>query len=168
MALRTTLKCSTCKSDTPRDDVTKHGGKNYCPTCWEEKQKPTEDTDWDILFRYICELYRIDRPTGMMFKQLKEFRQDYGYTDIGIYHTLRYYYEVLGNEVLEGTGLGIVAYYYDRARRHIMQVYDVSEAVESFKPDERVIHRSVQQATSWKVRKPISLSKVEWGEEDED
>ncbi len=82
------VKCPVCGAMNDRTKAIKLGRRYYCPQCAEGKDENTQ-TDWDLLFQYICWLYQIPTLTGQMFKQLKDFRDNWGYTDLGMYHTLR-------------------------------------------------------------------------------
>lgn len=126
------VKCPVCGTKNAKENTEEYKGRYYCPECLRKKieEQESRKSDWDRLFEYICQLYNIDKPTGMMFKQLKEYRDEYGYTDSGMYATLRYYHEILENNVLEGAGLGIIPYYYDKARQHYTQYKQVEESVE--------------------------------------
>ncbi|TWJ43133.1 hypothetical protein CHCC20441_3884 [Bacillus licheniformis] len=85
------------------------------------------------LIKYICELYKIDAPTGMMLKQIKEFQEEYKYKLKGIKLTLRYFHETLGNPVREGDGLGIVPFIYEEAKADYLQKKAIEESVEEAK-----------------------------------
>lgn len=164
-----TLKCGKCKEAFPRETLTKIGSTNYCPTCLEEKNKPKEMTDWDYLYQYICELHNVDKLSGLTFKRLKEYRDDYGYTDIGMYHTLRYIHETLGKEIYENGHLAQIPFYYEQAKQHVLKTYEIADIVDEFKFEEKVVSVSISSnARKWTPKKPLDLSTIDWSEEYED
>lgn len=135
------VKCPMCGQLNNKSDTEMIGKRYYCIPCAEEKRERAKRNkdDWDELFNYICELYNIDKPTGMMFGQLKRYREEpYNFTNKGMLLTLKYFYEVLGNEVKDSTGLGIIEYEYENAKRHYMDVLRVKLCTEKFEQDDGV------------------------------
>jgi len=124
----------------------------YCIECAENRKKEKErnKNGWEELFEYICELYNIDTLTGMMFKQIKDFRENYNYKNKGMYLTLKYYYETLENEIKEDTGLGIIPYYYERAKQYFLEKQEIIKHTEEFKSHESIntvkikIHKDIK------------------------
>jgi len=163
-------KCCICKESFNKEDLIVKSNKKYCKECLQIKEEESNQykNDWDLLFKYICNLYDIEVPTGMMFQQLKTFRNEYNYTNIGMYYTLKYYYEILENVVIEDTGLGIIPYYYDRAKKHYNKVYNLEDIVEDFKNEEKLI--KVKTKTTNKTltpKNPLPLN-FDWEETNED
>jgi hypothetical protein len=160
-------KCSMCENLFEKEELTVKGSKKYCANCLRirEEEIKKNKSDWDILFDYICKLYKINKPTGMMFRQLKEFRgEEYNYTNTGMYYTLKYYYEVLENDVLEGTGLGIMPYFYDKARQHYNKVYDLENIVDTFENTEQIIKIKTKISSKDFIQKePLPLN-IDWEE----
>ena len=164
-----TLKCGRCKQDTPRESVTKVGSTNYCPTCLEEKNKPKEMTDWDYLYQYILECTGVEKLSGLTFKKLKEYRDDYEYTDIGMYYTLKYIHETLGLEVYDNGHLGQIPFYYQQAKEHVVRTYELQDMVDNFEFQEETIKVKVSGNSSWSQKKELDLGTIDWEEDiDED
>ena len=166
-AVKRPVKCPTCGALNQKEDTVKLGNRYYCPYCAEARGNG-ELSDWDILFQYICWLYQIPTLTGQMFKQIKDFRDNWGYTDLGMYHTLRYYHEILDKPVKEDAGIGIIPYYYDRARAHMTQKYEIGEKLQNFQHQEEVVYVTTIQAEKWKKKQPLDFSTVDWGDTHED
>lgn len=165
------VKCPICNTLNNKEEAIQIGNRYYCKRCGEEKQQSIKaNTDgWDQLFDYICELYDLVRPTGLMFKQLKEFREDpYNYTNAGMYLTLKYYYETLGNKVKEGTGLGIIPYYYEKAKQHYIDILKIEEYMDNFQYTEEVkkIRIRIQPSIiKIKSRNQLSFNNISWEED---
>lgn len=133
------VKCPTCGTMNEKTDTEKVGSRYYCKSCGENKSEEVNANKdgWDELFEYICKLYDIKKPTGAMFKQLGEFRNEpYKYSNTGMYLTLKYFHDVLDNPVLEGSGIGIIPYMYEQAKQHFIEIMNVDEYMENFKPHE--------------------------------
>lgn len=141
------VKCGICSKLNDKEDCEKVGMKYYCKgECLDklvEKQseKDQEKEDWAELYHYIIEIYG-HKPTGMMFKQLGDYRKDpYNYTNKGMYLTLKYFYETKEQEAMENTGLGIIPYIYEEAKKNYMKQMEISEynsEYESFEQIRRV------------------------------
>ena len=163
------LKCVMCEELFSKDELTVKSQKKYCKTCLiiKEEESLKYKTDWDLLFEYICKLYNIDKPTGMMFVQMKNYRSDYEYTNIGMYYTLKYYYEILDNSVLDDTGLGIIPYYYDRAKNHYNKVYNLEDIIDEFENEEKAIKVKTKITDKIIISKnPLPLD-FDWEEQNE-
>lgn len=159
------LKCSCCQQKFDREEITKISNKNYCPKCLKEHEQKIKfnRSDFNILFDYICQIYGLDKPTGLMFKQMKEYRgEGYEYTDIGMYYTLKYYFDVLENQVLEGSGLGIIPYYYDKARQHYNKVYDLTDLSEAYELTNKVkVINTINKKHKEEKKQPLPLV-IDW------
>lgn len=160
------VKCPMCEAMNNKENTKKIDNRYYCLECAEkrEQEKARNKDDWEELFEYICDLYGIDTLTGMMFKQIKDFRNDYEYTNKGMHLTLKYYYEVLENEVKENTGLGIIPYYYDRARQHYIDILTVKKHLKDFEIDEQVNTVKIKNIDIKELKKQrqISLDSIDW------
>lgn len=164
------LKCVMCEELFPKEETIVKSNKRYCEKCLQTKEEESlkYKTDWDLLFEYICKIYNIDKPTGMMFQQMKNYRTEYNYTNIGMYYTLKFYYDVLENNLLDDTGLGIIPYYYDKAKNHYNKAYNLEDIAEDFKFEEKSI--KIKTKISNKIiipREPLPLN-FDWEEQNED
>lgn len=162
-----------CGTMNEKENTLLIGGRYYCKSCAEEKNKQKEKniSDWDELFNYIHELYGEGYPNGMMFKQLKDYREDpYNYTNKGIFLTLKYYYDLLDNEVIEGTGLGIIPYYYDKAKYHFIEIMNVERHMENFELMEEtrgIVIQPPKDSVDLKSKRVLSFDNIEWEDVDE-
>jgi hypothetical protein len=152
-----------------KEDTVKISNRYYCKECGEQRQAEiNKNTNgWDELYKYICDLYNIEQPTGMMFKQLKEFRDEpYNYTNTGMLLTLKYFYETLENEVKEDTGLGIIPYFYEKAKKHmvdIIKIHNHEVGLENTeKPKTVKIKKPINRK---KERRTLSFNNIQWEED---
>ena len=164
------VKCPMCNTLNDKENTTQLSDKGYyCIECAKKREieKAKHKDDWEELFEYICDVYDIDTLTGMMFKQIKDFRDTYGYTNKGIYLTLKYYFDVLENEVKEDTGLGIVIYYYERAKQHYVEIREVKNHIKDFEIKEQLNTVKIKNINikDYKYKKQLSLDNVDWNGE---
>jgi hypothetical protein len=99
---------------------------------------------------------------------MKEFRgEGYNYTDSGMYYTLKYFTEVLDGKILDGTGIGIIPYYYEKAKEHYQKIFDIEDIVEDFENHEQVIQIITKKSSKkFDVKKPLPLQ-INWEEDNE-
>ena len=99
---------------------------------------PQEEKDYNNLEKYIKELFKIDRINAKTKKQIKDFREEYGYTYTGMLKTLYWWYEIKGHTTeLAKDGIGIVPYVYDDAEKYYYTLYlakVVNANIHNYKP----------------------------------
>ncbi len=157
-----TVKCPECNNLIEKSKSVSYKKRYYCPSCLEEKINRMDS--WDKLFNIITNLYEIDKPTAMMFKQLKDYRAaPYNFTDEGMYLTLKYYYYILGNSIKEDTGVGIIPYYYERAKQYFLSIYDLEEIIENHEEKEDVITIKTKDFNKASDKKVLDIE-VDWSE----
>lgn len=165
------LKCSSCGNSFDREEITLRSGKNYCKECLVKHIEQVKENrkDSDKLFDYICEIFNIKQPTGFIFKQMKDFRgEGYNYTDIGMYYTLKYFCEVLEGNFFDGTGIGIIPYYYEKAKAHYKKVFDLEDTIEDFENKEQLIKIKTKIIDKKiDVKEPLPMQ-IDWEGNNED
>lgn len=130
------IKCTLCKR-VIKDEPVKHSGKNYHQECFDEWRKEVEDRK--DLNDYICKLYRIEYPTGMIRKQIKEFQEEYNYKLKGMELALRYFHETLDNKPRPGDGIGIIPFIYEEAKNHYIKQKKIAESIENMETQELTV-----------------------------
>ena len=159
MAKATSGKCNMCGSKFLIEELIIRSGKKYCSECIEIKDQ--ENEDWSTLYEYIKDIYNFSTVPILFITQLNKYRKDENYplTSIGMYYTLKYYYEILENEILDDKGVGIIPYYYDQASKYYSKVFDLEEKAESFTfKDKKQIIKTKRYDTYNKTKKQISLN----------
>jgi hypothetical protein len=137
------VKCPVCGTFNEKETAIYHNSKYYCKVCYDNKLN--EANDYKDLIAYICELYNIDVPTGWMFKQIKDFKEQFNYSYKGIKTTLHYFFEIQeGNDVEDSMGIGIVPFVYDEAKRFYIDKKAIKDSVtginlEEIQDNKRVI-----------------------------
>lgn len=108
-----------------------------------------------------------------MFRQLKTFRNDYEYTDFGMYYALRYFYEVLDSKLPESdeVGLGIIPYVYNEAKNHYSAICDLEEKMETFEPKNETVNIKINPRKSTYKKKKLTEEvafDIDWGDGEKD
>jgi hypothetical protein len=125
------VKCPYCQEQLDKDEAILHNKRYYHEHCFKIWQQEKEH--YKELIAYICELYRINEPTGMIYKQIKSFKEISHYKYKGMELALRYFHETLNNPVKEDTGIGIISYVYEEAKKHYLMKLQVEKSVENNK-----------------------------------
>lgn len=146
------VKCPYCETYLEKEDAILDKRKYYHPKCLEMKKRET--TDRKELIEYICEVYKLDSPTGMIFKQIKNFQEDYGYKLKGIELSLRYFYGTLGNKPKDGEGIGIVPYVYEEAKQHYIRIKSIAKSANNL-DNHQVQERTVYIKPEKRVNKNL-------------
>ena len=59
-------------------EETNKKGKDYKKKSTKSKLSPEEQFDYDELYRRVCEVYNIDKPEPIMFRQMKTLKEQKG------------------------------------------------------------------------------------------
>lgn len=129
------VKCPYCEDTLDKDEAHSYKKRYYHQECFETWQQESEHRN--SLIEYIMELYNLDAPTGMMLKQVKDFKEQYNYQYKGMELTLRFFHETMGRSVLEDSGIGIIPYYYEKAKKHHIMKMKVQESLENHEEKQR-------------------------------
>lgn len=156
-------KCPICGKMNEREEAEEYKKKFYCPECIDKKPEEKERvmSDWDELYEYITLLYG-EKPTVLMFKQMADYRKTYGFTDKGMYLTLKYFHEVLGNPVKEDAGLGIIVYMYDKAKKNFIENMEISNHNIEFEHIETV--RKIEVSDKFNRKRHIKTALINFNE----
>ncbi|MGL6184740.1 MAG: hypothetical protein ACRC1T_05110 [Clostridium chrysemydis] len=156
------VKCPKCGTKNEKENTVKHGRGYYCQECFEDVGEYKE------LISTICEIYNIEAPTIQMVSQVKDYKDKYNFTNSGMKYTLKYYYEILENKVKDNVGLGIVPYFYDRAKQYYKNRFILEEKADEFINEERLKKFKVVRSNKKDFeRKELNIA-IDWSEVNEE
>lgn len=162
------VKCPVCNNYNEKEDAVLYKRRYYCKKCFEDR--PLRDEYWDILFDYICSIFNIDKPTGLIFQQIKNYKgEPYNFTDKGIYLTLKYCVEILNkNFGTYGKGIGIVPYYYEATKNHHIAISDLEDKMEEIDMETAIKTIEVNKINTLFKNKKIIEYDIDWSEDEID
>ena len=96
-----------------------HASKKYCTNCYTKIKKESED--YKELIDFICENFMLECPTGLILKQIKDYKEKFSYTYAGITYTLWYAKAILQKNFIMKYGIAIVKYHYEDACNFYLQ-----------------------------------------------
>ena len=121
--------CPDCGIDIKdKSKATKKSNRWVCADCIKIREQIKRDRE--ELYMYTAKIFNIKFPTGMMMKQIKDFREEFGYTYKGMTLSLQYWCESLGNTMSNAKGVGIIPYIYEDAKAFYKERMNVKNAVE--------------------------------------
>lgn len=127
--------CPDCGVDiVDKDKAKKISGRWVCEDC--QAARVQEQEDRQELYNLVAKLFFMKHPTGMMMKQIKDFKQDLEYTYKGMTLSLIYWTETLGNSMANARGVGIIPYIYEDAKQFYIEKMRIKKAVDNIEGDE--------------------------------
>lgn len=135
-------KCYYCKVEFDRDKEPWDQVSNmrYAHKSCAEKfkiKKSKLEQDYDELVSYIEKLFGIGTVNAKISKQIKDYRELYGYTYEGMYATLQYWYEIKKAPLDKANGgIGIVPYIYEQAKEYYTKIdaaNSINESIKNYK-----------------------------------
>ncbi|HJR48209.1 MAG TPA: hypothetical protein VJ799_08665 [Nitrososphaeraceae archaeon] len=151
------VKCPYCEDKLDKDESHEHKKRYYHPKCYETWQR--EGQDYNDLLSYISELYRVDAPSIMIRKQIKDLK-DEGYKYKGMELALKYFFETLDNRVQENSGIGIIPYVYEEAKNNFLKQRKIAESLQNLENNEKEIVVHINPEKSKRKSKKIDISAI--------
>lgn len=122
-------KCPDCGTDIEdKKKAKKVSGRWVCLSCLEKREKIADDRQ--ELYDLVAELFFLKYPTGMMMKQIKDFKDNLEYTYKGMTLSLVYWTETLGNSMSNAKGVGIIPYIYEDAKKFYIEKMNVKSKID--------------------------------------
>lgn len=135
--------CKGCGKKLQPEEKYTHASKTYCEECFKKIER--ESTEYKQLIEFICNNYGMEKPSGFMLKQIKDFKNDYGYSYAAMTYTLWYCKEVLNKSLIEKYGVALIKNYYNEAKDYYSQQEKLTEQVNKLSDVEvkkKVVKRS--------------------------
>ena len=126
------VTCTVCNNKFDRDKVAavRISARRYahlrCKPDGEKVPLPEEQIDEDLqkLEEYIKVLLNEEYVNARVRKQIKDFKEEYGFTYSGMLKSLIYFYEVKGNSKEKANGgIGIVPFIYSQAKQYYLDLF---------------------------------------------
>ena len=133
MAPKSVRKCSMCEQTFPKEKMHLIGGKNFCDKCALIRQKDIDDLK-DLRDYIKLKLEPEDNLWPLITKQIKQYKEEYGFKYSGMKATLKYLFEYSEDPFNWDRDLGIafLQYHYRKANQFFSKMY----ALKKVNPDE--------------------------------
>ena len=150
--------CEFCHKGIPKGLEVPLPGDRYAHTeCYSQDQQ-SEKSDYDKLFEYIMKLYNESFVNPAKQKSIQKMMEEFGFTYSGIHGTLVYIYEILRKNPTDSNYLGIVPYYYIKAKEYYAKMAKVKtinskKDIENYKPKQIIVKSKERNRQSVKETK---------------
>ncbi len=157
--------CKYCRTEIlDKAKAVKHSNRWYCVDCWNKLQaeKEKKKSDYEKLIDYLYDLYSGQIPV-FVFKQIKDYKTEYGMKDSGMLLCLKYCFEELGIQFDNDNGIGILIYYYDRCKKEWLHKQEINKAVDEFEFEDKevVVNKRFDKSKLKKLKyQPINMEEL--------
>jgi hypothetical protein len=125
--------CKGCGKKLNKEEKYTYSNKTYCKQCYDIKIQ--EKTEYDTLMNMIMDYYSLEKPTGFMLKQIKEYKEKYKFTYMGMQYTLWYAKEIKKYKFDKKYGVGLIKYEYTNAEDYYLQLEKIANSAKNAKPN---------------------------------
>jgi len=115
--------CPKCnKPIEVKDNFKLYKNKKYHISCYKEvvqevyQKTNTQQDDKQELYQYICGIFNIKELTPLIKVQIEKYYIENEFTYSGMLYTLKYFFDVLENDISKCEGIGIIPYMYQEAK----------------------------------------------------
>lgn len=122
-------KCKDCGKELVKEDKYKYSNKTYCRGCYDKHIY--ENQMYNQLISNICKYFDIDKPTGLILKQIKEYKDKFDYTYSGIEYSLWYITQILNKSLELKYGIALVKYEYENAKEYFTKQQNIKKSIEN-------------------------------------
>lgn len=161
------VKCLICEKtfDANTEPFVMKGRRYVHKSCAEgkENEKTQEQKDIEALEEYIKKLFNEKFVNARIKKQIKQFREEYGYTYSGILKALVYFYDIKGHDTEQSNGgIGIVPFIYNQAKDYYYKIWlagqsNADKNLSEYKPIVREIRITPPERKPTRRRKLFSF-----------
>lgn len=122
--------------------------KKYHIKCYKEivkeiyQKSSSQQEDKQELYNYICTLYKLKELTPMIKAQIEKYYNEFEFTYNGMLYTLKYFFEILENDIDNCNGIGIIPYMYNEAKEFYILKNKIYEA--EFDINNCVINKTIK------------------------
>ena len=136
--------CKCCGAKVTGDDKKKYNNKTYCLKCYQGLVR--EGQEYKQLVSNICVYFSLDKPTGLILKQIKEYKEQMGFVCAGMNYCLWYITEIKGEKLDLQYGISKIKYEYENAEKYFMKSLEIQNSV-------KYVDNKVTKTVSIKKRK---------------
>lgn len=131
--------CPKCKEKVnPLDvDAIDTDSATFHRTCYEAIQRQKKNRE--ELLNYIALKYNVEFPTGYMLKQITDYHNKRGYSYKAMLATLRYMFEVEKIPTKEGVGVGLIPFYFEKAKSYYSKIKTAGKSANSVTVNNKVV-----------------------------
>jgi hypothetical protein len=121
--------CKGCGIKLTKEEKFTHSNKTYCKVCYDKIKQEKEN--YNDLLKYISECFEIEFPDGLMYKQIKDYKEQFGYNYAGMTYTLWYCREILNKKFDKKYGVALIKYEYNNAKNYFNSQQEIKNSIKN-------------------------------------
>lgn len=129
------VKCPLCNEqfdrNNPAIEWVKYNNTRYAhKKCMKERDlaQIQEEKDKNELYKYLSQLFGGKYDYGRTKKLVEKYKREFNYTYSGMIKSLRWFYELKGNNIERANGsIAILPYIYNEAQEYYYNVYKAQQ-----------------------------------------
>lgn len=163
--------CPYCKLkfDADKEPYVKPNSQRYAhKICYENflNKQQAEETDRDKLINYIRKLFGTQVINPKIWKQLKQYTEEYGFSYSDILNALIYAFEIKHNDISKAQGgIGLVPYVIQDSRKYFNDISSSNKKNESILKEQNTHYKIVEVYIPVPVRRPARKRKFKFLDE---
>lgn len=120
--------CKNCGVKMTKEEKMIYSNKSYCKECYDKLIYEKEE--YKKLIDLICTYFKIEVPTGLIFKQIKDYKEQFGYNYAGMMYTLWFIKEIENKNFTEiKYGVALIKYNYEKAKAYFEQQSKIENSI---------------------------------------
>lgn len=152
------VQCGICKEKFPKNElIQRTKTQRVCKKCHETKAREIEE--YNELIKFICQGFGQTAPTAFQLKNIKKFKEEYGYS----YKTIQciiYYMYVVEQVKTYDNNLGLVPYYHDKAQNHFQMIENAKKSAKKISHEEIVVFTNPQRESRLDKTRLVDISSI--------
>ena len=163
--------CPYCKLkfDADKEPYVKPNSQRYAHKhCYETflNTQIKEKTDRDKLIEYIRKLFNTTVINPRIWKQLKQYTEEYNYSYKDIHNALIYAFEIKHNDINKSNGgIGLVPYIIQESRKYFNDIESSNEKNEKILQQQNNHYKIIEVYIPVPVRRPARKRKFKFLDE---
>lgn len=133
-------KCKDCGIELTKEQKHIYSNKTYCEKCYTIKIYERES--YNKLISSICQYFNIQVPTGLILKQIKDFKEQFQYTYDGMIYCLWYITQIKNINLEIKYGITMIKYEYENSKEYFFQQESIKNSI--VKPADNTIVKTIQ------------------------
>ena len=120
--------CKLCGKKLHKEEKHIYKNKTYCKDCYDILAK--ESNEYKNLIDSICAYFNIDKPTGLILKQIKDYKENFKYQYKWMQYCLWYVTYIQNKTMEKKYGVAIIKYEYENAMEYYNQQNKIGKGLE--------------------------------------
>jgi len=121
--------CKSCGKKITFEEKRIYSNKTYCESCYNIQLQHRES--YNNLISDICIYFNIEQPTGLILKQIKQYKEEFKYSYDAMRYVLWYIKEILNKEFIIQYGIALIKYHYYDAEAYYNQQENIKKSTEN-------------------------------------